>query len=77
MKKSIKEILRPIIQEIIKEYYQPKVDKEKESITFVNDAEVKKAKATFAKKKIEFSISGKTIKFPRSVDFKNAQKVVK
>ena len=59
------------------EYYKPKINKEKETITLVNDAELKKAKQQLDKENILYSVSGKIIKFKRSIDFKAAQKFIK
>lgn len=65
--------IRGMVREAIKEYYNPRVNKEKETITFVNDAETKKMKAALKKKNISFSGTGKTIKFNSTADFKKAQ----
>ena len=54
-----------------------KVNKEKETITFVNDAEVKRALAQLKKMKIDAKKVGKTLKFVNTNDFKKAQKIIK
>ena len=69
--------LKEIILEVVREYYEPKVNKEKETITFVNDAEVKRAVAQLKKKKIDAEKVGKTLKFINTHAFKEAQKILK
>jgi hypothetical protein len=85
MKRSrLNEIIKEEITKIMEfgwEYdiglYDPKINKEKETITFVNDAEVKQALAQLKKKKINAKRSGKTLKFVNTNDFKKAQKIIK
>jgi hypothetical protein len=57
------------------EYYNSKINKEKETITFVNDAEIKRAKRELGN--MEVSVSGKIMKFVNTTDFKKAQKTLK
>ena len=84
MKRSeLKEIIK---EEVIKlmesgweydiEGLKPKINKEKETITFINDAETKRALAALAKKKINATRVGKTLKFLNTHDFKKAQTVI-
>lgn len=65
--------LRGMVREAINEYLNPKINKEKESITFINDADTKKMKAALKRKNISFSGTGKTIKFNNTAEFKKAQ----
>lgn len=84
MKRSdLKEMIREEVQKVMEfgweydiEAYRPKLNKEKETITFVNDAETKKALAALAKEKIKATRVGKTIKFLNTHDFKKAQTVI-
>lgn len=69
--------LRQMIREVLSEYYQPKVNGEKETITFVNDAEVKKATAQLKAKGITPKIVfGKTLKFLNTAEFKKAKSII-
>lgn len=56
--------------------FSPKVNREKESITFVNDAEVKQAKTRLANKKINAKVTGKTLKFVNTAEFKKAKSML-
>ena len=68
--------LRQIIKEEITEYYKPKINKEKETITFVNDADTKKMLKQLKAKNINAKSSGKTIRFINTNDFKKAQSML-
>jgi len=84
MKRSeLKEIIKEEITKFMEsgweydiEAYRPKLNKEKETITFVNDAETKKALSALAKKKINATRVGKTLKFLNTHDFKKAQTMI-
>jgi hypothetical protein len=61
----------------LKEYYQPKINKEKETITFVNDAEVKKATSQLKSKGIHAKVVfGKTLRFQNTAEFKKAVGII-
>ena len=71
--------LKEIIREVIKEYYDLKVNKGKETITFVNDADVRKAIVQLKKQKVQFirpALQPKTLKFVNTHAFKEAQKII-
>jgi len=61
----------------MKDDFKPKANKEKESISFVNDAEVKRAIEKLKKKKITANVVfGKTLKFVNTAEFKKAKSII-
>jgi len=60
-----------------KDNFEPKANKEKESITFVNDAEVKRSLSKLKQNKIDARIVfGKTLKFVNTAEFKKAKSLL-
>lgn len=57
-------------------FYKPKVNRESETITFVNDAEAKQAEKLFTSMKLKVKRSGKRISFINTAEFKSAKSKV-
>lgn len=81
------EMFRRAVRSLLKELslpksamdkYAPKANKEKESISFPNDGDTKKAIAQLKKKNIDAKVVyGKTLKFINTAEFKKAKSILK
>jgi uncharacterized protein YoaH (UPF0181 family) len=62
--------------EVLAEATSPKFNKEKETITFVNDAEARAAEKAFKAKKIAVKLSGKKASFINTAEYKQAVSII-
>lgn len=78
MKKSeLIELIKQTIPGVLKEYYKPQINIEKETISFANSADSKKAGEELKAKNIKFNVVfGKTLKFVNTVEFKKAKSIL-
>lgn len=80
---ELKEVILEVYSEVLNEkkykFYQPKINKDRISIKFINTAEFKQAQDLFRKKKINIdkaTLDTNTIKFLNHAEFKKAENLV-